>query len=331
MTGIAYVLNSSHSNPFAPSHTIDIPCLRDKTFSVNAVNRFDESDSIFITPNWNRNSRVTRIPEEYETQPELIKKVDKQAQERHEEIVSALNLAFENHIKTVEEKSIQLSKINVETLADILLEYPIILKPMLILTCVFGSRALQRDLGLKSIDTYNPRLTRELALRISEYLKPLLPSSVTLSAMVQLDWTEFMDKEIRASKGRWETRVLQTISVAYGLPFKKRKIVLNGEEYEIDAATPLVGDIIMAVDVKRLEAERDLHKRCDEIVRKASALKETHKNAKFVAVIYYPFDKNDIRNRLSNSDIDKVVFADNSPSSIEIAALEIKKSTSLAQ
>jgi phosphoribosylpyrophosphate synthetase len=274
---------------------------------------------------------VTRIPEEYETQPELIKKVDKQAQERHEEIVSALNLAFENHIKTVEEKSIQLSKINVETLADILLEYPIILKPMLILTCVFGSRALQRDLGLKSIDTYNPRLTRELALRISEYLKPLLPSSVTLSAMVQLDWTEFMDKEIRASKGRWETRVLQTISVAYGLPFKKRKIVLNGEEYEIDAATPLVGDIIMAVDVKRLEAERDLHKRCDEIVRKASALKETHKNAKFVAVIYYPFDKNDIRNRLSNSDIDKVVFADNSPSSIEIAALEIKKSTSLAQ
>lgn len=104
------------------------------------------------------------------------------------------------------------------------------------------------------------------------------------------------------------------------MPFEKCP-VCGGEQFELDAATPGEGDIQIGIDVKRIEARRDIHKRCDEIVNKASKLKSAFSKARFGAVVYYPFidEHVNIQNRLRSSDIDGVVFASGSDESIENA------------
>lgn len=75
------------------------------------------------------------------------------------------------------------------------------------------------------------------------------------------------------------------------------------------------------MDIKRIEARRDIHKRCDEIVNKATKLKASFPQSKFSAVIYYPFvqEQVNIQNRLESPNIDGVVFASESEGSIENA------------
>jgi len=71
--------------------------------------------------------------------------------------------------------------------------------------------------------------------------------------------------------------------------------------------------------VKRIEARRDIHKRCDEIVNKAARLKTACPNATFAAVIYYPFieEHANVKSRLESDDIDAVMFAAESKESVE--------------
>jgi hypothetical protein len=78
------------------------------------------------------------------------------------------------------------------------------------------------------------------------------------------------------------------------------------------------GVIQIGIDVKRIEARRDIHKRCDEIVNKAAKLKALFPQAKFGVVIYYPFieEQVNIQNRLRSNNIDSVVFASASKESI---------------
>ena len=64
------------------------------------------------------------------------------------------------------------------------------------------------------------------------------------------------------------------------LSFEKRKFEVDGEPFEIDVASPLVGEIKIGIDVKRIEARRDIHKRCDEIVNKANKSKSIFPNSK---------------------------------------------------
>jgi hypothetical protein len=70
--------------------------------------------------------------------------------------------------------------------------------------------------------------------------------------------------------------------------------------------------------VKRIEARRDIHKRCDEIVNKARKLKGAYPDSKFGVVVYYPFIEEhvNVQNRLRSPDIDGVVFASQSDDSI---------------
>jgi hypothetical protein len=77
----------------------------------------------------------------------------------------------------------------------------------------------------------------------------------------------------------------------------------------------------IAIDVKRIEARRDIHKRCDEIVNKSAKLKSAFREARFAAVIYYPFidEQVNVQNRLRSATIDAVVFASESDDSIENA------------
>lgn len=105
------------------------------------------------------------------------------------------------------------------------------------------------------------------------------------------------------------------------LRFKKRLFNAGGEGFELDVAAPETGAIEIGIDVKRIEARRDIHKRCDEIVNKAAHLNSSYPDAKFAAVIYYPFidEHINIQNRLRSSNIDAVVFASETEESIENA------------
>lgn len=79
--------------------------------------------------------------------------------------------------------------------------------------------------------------------------------------------------------------------------------------------------IAHGVDIKRNEARRDIHKRCDEIVNKAGKLKSSFPNAKFGAVVYYPFIEEhvNIQNRLRSEHVDCIVFSSEAHESIENA------------
>ena len=89
----------------------------------------------------------------------------------------------------------------------------------------------------------------------------------------------------------------------------------------MDAATRKSGDIKVGIDIKRIEARRDIHKRCDAIVNKAAKLKSAFPSSKFGAIVYYPFIEEhiNIQNRLRSNNIEGVVFASEAKESIENA------------
>ncbi len=205
-------------------------------------------------------------------------------------------------------------------LAEAILAQPVILKALFASANV-ASRAVERDLGIRNLDTYNPHLSRDQANVIAGYLKPFLPPYLALPALAHVDRVEYVDKEVRKGKGRWERRIIEALSRYGGQPFRKRHFKADGEEFELDAAAPERGDVQFGVDIKRIEARRDIHKRCDEIVNKAGKLRLAFPGAKFGAVIYYPFidEHINIQARLHSPWIDGVVFAGETDESIETA------------
>jgi hypothetical protein len=131
----------------------------------------------------------------------------------------------------------------------------------------------------------------------------------------------YIDKEVRLRKGRWEQMVKASLNKQSPLTFRKRKFTCDGEQFEIDAAAPPAGQIQYGIDVKRIEARRDIHKRTDEIVNKASKLRKACPEVQFGAIIYYPFvsDHVNVRSRLQSPDIDAVAFAGESADSVDAA------------
>jgi len=103
--------------------------------------------------------------------------------------------------------------------------------------------------------------------------------------------------------------------------------------FEIDAAYPQSGEIRVAVDVKRFESERDMHKRGDEITQKARHLKDVHPDSRFYAVIYYPFPAGHdaVRRRYQGQGIDEIFFADSTEESVARAALAIIEDSGLGK
>lgn len=202
-------------------------------------------------------------------------------------------------------------------LADAVFQHPMILKPLLAAANV-AARAVERDLGIKNLNTYKPRLSKEDTLAIAGYLKSFLPPFLAMPTLCHVDRIQFIDKEVRMNKGRWERMVVASLNTLSPLAFRKRKFLAGGEQFELHAAAPQEGNIEVAVDVKRVEARRDIHKRTDEIVNKAAHLKSSHPSARFAAIIYYPFvaEHVNIQNRLNSPDIDAVAFAGETADSI---------------
>jgi hypothetical protein len=156
---------------------------------------------------------------------------------------------------------------------------------------------------------------------VAGYLLSFLPQYLEVPTLAQIDKISFIDKEIRKDKGRWERLVCEALNKFGKAAFKKRKFEAGGQLFELDAATPAKGDVQIGIDVKRIEARQDIHKRCDEIVNKAAKLKSVFPNANFGAVIYYPFtqDHANVLSRLDSPNVDAVVFASSSAETIENA------------
>ena len=257
----------------------------------------------------------------YGSHKEYMDAVAIAANERQEVIQQALRSAFANFIETRLVEVIIFKRIDVFKLAEAIKNFPHILKA-LSAACNIAARAIERDLNIKNVDTYDPKLSLDQAAAIAGYIKPFLPDYLELPAVLHLDRVSFIDKQIRMSKGQWEKKITEALNANSQIRFKKRKFEVDDESFEIDAAFPVSGPIRIAIDIKRIEARRDIHKRCDEIVNKAAKLKKSIPGAKFAAMIYYPFvtEQINIQNRLRSENIDAVAFASEAEDSIMSAS-----------
>jgi len=260
------------------------------------------------------------MPKGYGAHRDYMEWVKESAEARHENIETALRKAFSSFIETREVEVIVFSTMSAIDLAKAMVAQPLILKPLLA-SCNIAARAIERDLDIRNLDTYSPRLDEDHAKIIAGYMKPFLPPYLELPVLSQLDRVAYIDKEIRKGKGRWERYIMSALNHNAQLKFRKRMFEVEGEQFELDAATPAEGNIQIGIDVKRIEARRDIHKRCDEIVNKALKMKSAFPTAKFGTIVYYPFidEHVNVENRLRSSSIDGVAFASELEDSIENA------------
>ena len=258
--------------------------------------------------------------EEYSSHADYMALVCADADLRCQQLAETLLQAFRPYVQTRSTEVIVFSEVSAVALGEILADNPSVLKALLAI-CNVAGRAVERDLGIKNVDTYRPRLDPQEASALAGYIKPFLPPYVEIGALCHIDRVAYVDKEVRKSKRRWEQTIVAALNRFGRLDYKKRQFRANGESFELDAAAPLAGPIQVGVDVKRIEARRDIHKRSDEIVNKATKLKSAYPDAKFGAVIYYPFPTEhvNVQHRLQSDSVDAVVFAGESVESVENA------------
>ena len=244
--------------------------------------------------------------------------------DRIDGLEKALSEAYSGIIQYRQVAYICFGDLTAKELAHAFVTYPLVIKATL--SCVnVAQRAIARDLGF-SFDTYGSKISTENAQLLAGYIKPLLPHSIALPALMELDRYAWVDKELRANKGNWEKRILTALCKHSELGFFKRKFdVVSGnsksESFELDASYAVGTEIQIAVDIKRIESPRDIHKRADEIVNKARKYKSVYATGRFVAIVYYPFPTQHINvlSRLQSPDVDDIFFAGESDSSIEMA------------
>ena len=252
-------------------------------------------------------------------------------EERVRDLTEALISEFEDHIEYREIPVILFDAVSAEDLANALVRRPVLLKALL--ACVnIAQRAIKRDLGI-TVNTYGEQIDRDKAFLLSGYLKPMLPKELAVPALLMLDHFWWVDKEMRANKGRWEVRVRAALNRhLHAGRFRKRMFQHPGGTFELDAAYPEEGDVEVGVDVKRFESDRDFHKRGDEITQKVSHLRDVHPSSWFFTVIYYPFPARhaDVRKRYQGQGIDGIVFAAETDESIDEAAKQVLSAAGLA-
>lgn len=260
------------------------------------------------------------MAKDYSSHADYMARVSPEAKARIKEIEAGLRAAFGSHIESRRVEVIVFSDVSIDELANALLSHPQILKP-LFAVCSLGGRGPARDLDVRNLNTYRPKLTRDKANQLAGYMKPFLPDCVEIPTIVKVDELGFLDKEIRKAKGGWETRIREAANKWGRVVFTKRKFTVDGQKFELDAAFPKTGDVRIGIDVKRIEARQDIHKRCDEIVNKAAKLSSVFPTAKFGAVIYYPFPTEhvNVQSRLKSSNIHGIAFAGDSDASIDNA------------
>lgn len=268
----------------------------------------------------NEENNQEEVENEYSSHEDQLRDSQPPA-ERVEAVQDALLKAYADVIVIREVPFIVFGDLSAEELARAFINFPLIIKPTL--CCVnVAQRAIKKELGF-DFNTYGTRITEAQAHLLAGYLVRILPPAIAVPALMELDRYAWVDKMMRASKGNWEKAVTKAINEITTSTFKKRKFVCDDETFEIDAANPPKGEPIeVAIDVKRIESPRDIHKRADEIINKAAKFKKVYPSGKFVAVVYYPFPTQHINatNRLKSPHIDYVFFAAATESSIKATA-----------
>ena len=262
------------------------------------------------------------MPGKYGSHADYMDWVKDDADSRQEAIDDALREAFSNFIGKRELEGAVFPSMTAFDPAKAIINRSLILKPLLA-TCSIAARAIERELAIKNLDTYSPRLNEDQAKVIAGYIKPFLPSYLEISALSRINRVAFIDKEIRKKKGHWKKKILENLNRFSSLPFHKRIFIAEGEQFELDAANSKVGNIKVEIDIKGIGARKDIHKRCNEIVNKAAKLKLAFPRSKFGAVVYYPFIEEHITipNCLRSGNIDSVVFASEVKESVEDAII----------
>lgn len=236
---------------------------------------------------------------------------------------NSLLAAFKNVVEYRQVAYICFGDLNAKELSEAFYKFPLIIKATL--SCVnVAQRAITRDLGI-TFDTYSNKITFENSSLLAGYIKPMLPKAIAIPALMELDRYSWTDKELRANKGNWEKRIIQKLCDVSQLKFIKRKFTVaqskgsKSEAFELDASYEENGKITIGIDIKRIESPRDIHKRADEIINKASKYKLAFPTGKFIAIVYYPFptQHTNVLSRLESADIDGIFFAGESDSSIE--------------
>lgn len=122
------------------------------------------------------------VPDGYSTQRDYMLDVQPGADQRQGEIEAALRAAFADFIEQRQVDVIVFADMSAVDLAKVIQAQPIILKSVLT-CCNIAARAIERDLSIKNLNTYTPRLSEDQTKVIAGYLKPFLPSYLEIPAI----------------------------------------------------------------------------------------------------------------------------------------------------
>jgi hypothetical protein len=273
------------------------------------------------------------MPEGFSTHQDYMAEVKSAADDRQTKVEAKLAEGFARFLQPRHIPVINFKDVNAEELGVLFETYPIIVKAV-IMACNVAARAIERDLGIKNFDTYHPRFKPGQALTLARYVKPFLPVTLPVQALSHLDRVAYIDKEMRKGKGNWERKICEAANHLFPRKkFRKTTFTTGTDVYELDAAACAAPNVIeIGIDVKRVEAKQDTHKRSDEIVNKAAKFKSVYPNGKFGAVVSFPFPAAQaaLVSRLQCPNIDGLVFANDDEGVIRSAVEELLRKIGFA-
>ncbi len=246
---------------------------------------------------------------ETETQKEYRGLFSGKLDERQRSLEQFIRRKLAAHILSTDELSINFSSITTDELARLISLDPSKMIRILFRTTGASPRSVARDLRIR-IDSEPTSIRPGTAEELAAYFRELLPSQLPIKAILFHDRIQRETELIRNYKGRWEAYIRDLLN-SEGWQFGKRRFRIDNKVIEIDAAYPMKGDPLVAIDVKRIEALQDYQKRTDEINAKARELKTAYK-AVFMACVFFPFmeRREMVLNRLDNSVVDHICFQD---------------------
>lgn len=123
------------------------------------------------------------MPDGYDSHADYMEWVSEDATARQKEMRDALLNAFARFVELREVEVINFSSMTAFDLAKAIEEHLVILKPIMA-SCNVAGRAIERDLDIRNVNTYQPRLTPDQTKVIAGYLKPFLPQELAIPVPV---------------------------------------------------------------------------------------------------------------------------------------------------
>lgn len=99
------------------------------------------------------------MPEDYGSHRDYIDWVKDQAAARQRAVEEAVRAVFSGFIDKREVEVVVFDSMTAVELAQAIIAYPIVLKAVLA-SCNIAGRAIERDLGIRNLDTYSPNSLR---------------------------------------------------------------------------------------------------------------------------------------------------------------------------